>query len=267
MMQIFMSKQSRKDRLRKGFSLLELLVSVALLGLVLSLLYGAFFQISNSSLKVKKTLENRQELRLLMKIVLDDLQAVRYLKNYAAVSSPGSQRETGLIVQTEMGPRDSESGDAAEISRVDFHASIPTRFFPGAKTHDPELHEVGYSLIENVDTKEWEFIRREDFYLDEQMSDGGKSHVLSKSITGFQVELLESETQLATGGTQENWASEWNSDEKECNKTEQEPFCLPSAIKLTMSLKGENNQEVSDTQVINLCIPLKFCDKKIYPVP
>ena len=63
--------------------MLELLISVALLGLVMSLLYGAFFQISNSSLQVNATLETRQELRLLMKMVLDDLQSIKYLKYFA----------------------------------------------------------------------------------------------------------------------------------------------------------------------------------------
>ena len=60
---------------RKAFSLLELLVSITLLALVSALIYGAFFQVSNSSLKVKESLSQSQELRLLMKMVLDDLQS------------------------------------------------------------------------------------------------------------------------------------------------------------------------------------------------
>ena len=59
---------------RKAFSLLELLVSITLLALVSALIYGAFFQVSNSSLKVKQSLSQSQELRLLMKMVPDDLQ-------------------------------------------------------------------------------------------------------------------------------------------------------------------------------------------------
>ena len=67
---------------RKAFSLLELLVSITLLALVSALIYGAFFQVSNSSLKVKESLSQSQELRLLMKMVLDDLQAVQYLEHF-----------------------------------------------------------------------------------------------------------------------------------------------------------------------------------------
>ena len=48
---------------RKAFSLLELLVLITLLALVSALIYGAFFQVSNSSLKVKESLSQSQELR------------------------------------------------------------------------------------------------------------------------------------------------------------------------------------------------------------
>ncbi|MGB1693506.1 MAG: PulJ/GspJ family protein, partial [bacterium] len=80
---------------RKAFSLLELLVSITLLALVSALIYGAFFQVSNSSLRVKESLSQSQELRLLMKMVLDDLQSLQYLENF--VKEKDSASETGLI--------------------------------------------------------------------------------------------------------------------------------------------------------------------------
>ena len=101
MMQIFTSIRIKFRETQPGFSLLELLISIALLGLVMSLLYGAFFQISNSSLQVKSTLETRQELRLLMKMVLDDLQNVQYLKRFAE-----SGQSTICLLYTSPSPRD-----------------------------------------------------------------------------------------------------------------------------------------------------------------
>ena len=64
---------------RKAFSLLELLVSITLLALVSALIYGAFFQVSNSSLKVKESLSQSQELRLLMKMVLVVVSKIIYV--------------------------------------------------------------------------------------------------------------------------------------------------------------------------------------------
>ena len=265
MMRIFTSIQSNFRKKVKGFSLLELLISISLIGLVMSLLYGAFFQISNSSLKVKATLETRQELRLLMKMVLDDLQNVQYLKHFAKSGTNNTQQlETGLIVEHQLGPENSETGELEEVSQIYFHSAVKSRFYPNEKERDPELHEVSYTLTENPDTKVWQFIRREDFYLDGNIREGGKSYVLSEAVTRFELLLLESETALAGGGYQEKWTNEWDSDEKDCigDASFGEPFCLPRAVELTMSLKGEDEKTVSDSQVSNLCVPP--CNPEIF---
>ena len=110
MMRIFTSIPNNARINNSGFSLLELLISIVLRGLVMSLLYGAFLQISNSSIQVKSTLNTRQELRLLMKIVLDDLQSVQYLKHFSsAVQSKSLRRETGLIAERKLGPENTET--------------------------------------------------------------------------------------------------------------------------------------------------------------
>ena len=266
MMQIFTSNGNKFRKTQHGFSLLELLISIALLALVMSLLYGAFFQISNSSLQVTSTLEKRQELRLLMKMVLDDLQNVQYLKHFTeSLQSTIQQRESGMIVDSKLGPENPETGELEEVSSLYFHTAVKSRFYPEEKEHDPELHEVSYTMQENLDTKNWEFIRREDFYLDNNLREGGKSYVLSEAVIGFELLLLESEVALSGGGSQEEWTREWDSDEENCIGTFPkfgEPFCLPRSVRLTMALKGEHGTTVTDSQVSNLCVPP--CNPEIF---
>ena len=111
-----------------GFSLLEVLVSMAILGLLVTLLYSSFSQISRTSLSVEKSLRGREELRLLMKVVLDDLQAMQYLSRLVELNeseSPGVQIdsfETGLIARLVDGPQGAESSSA-----IDFHAARRAR--------------------------------------------------------------------------------------------------------------------------------------------
>ena len=128
-MRIFTSILDNEQNKKPGFSVLELLISVALLSLVMFLLYGAFFQISNSSLKVNSTLETRQELRLLMKMVLDDLQSIKYLKHFAdSGQSTIQERETGLIAERKLGPENPNTGELEEVSSIYFHTVIKTSF-------------------------------------------------------------------------------------------------------------------------------------------
>ena len=264
MMQIFTLKPNNAKPLNPGFSILELLISVTLLGLVTSIIYAAFFQISNSTLKIQSTLDARQELRLLMKIVLDDLQKIRYLKHFAdSDQSETQERETGMIAVRNLGPENPDTGQIEEVTRIDFHTAIKSRFFPEENYRDPELHEVSYSMQENPDTKTWEFIRREDFYIDKNLREGGKYNVLSEDVTKFELEFLESETALAGGGFREKWTTVWNSDERLCSDLKvRENFCLPRAIRLTIALKTKGESLISDTQVINLCVPP--CSKELF---
>ena len=106
-------------------------------------------------------------------------------------------------------------------------------------------------------------MRREDFYIDNNIKEGGKTQIISRSVINFDLEFLESETALAGGGFIEKWTKVWNSEENKCNNSSiKENFCLPRALKLNMSLKGKDKKTVSDSQVLNLCVPP--CNPEIY---
>lgn len=248
--------------LPKGFSLLELLVAIALLSTLLILLYNAFFQISDSTQKVTESLKAEQELRLLMKIVLDDLQAVEYLENWVAEREEDIVFHSGILSKRIPGP------DETPVSFVQFHTANPTRFFPEAIAlqKDPKLHEVEYFLDFDPFAQTWLFIRREDFYVDDDISAGGLEQTLSESVVDFQMEFLEQTILEADSGElQEVWLEEWDSLESECiekgeDTSSQEssaPRCLPLAIRLTLSLQKEADLVVTETLELNLPSLLK----------
>ena len=240
-----------------GFSLLEVLVSMAILGLLVTLLYSSFSQLSRTSLSVEKSLRGREELRLLMKVVLDDLQAMQYLSRLVELNeseSPGVQIdsfETGLIARLVDGPQGAESSSA-----IDFHTARHARFYTEWREQDPRLHEIGYRMQENSETGRWELWRREDFYVDPDLSEGGRDYLLTDRVTGFLVELLEQEIELADGGTQENWVKDWDTQELACERNSEasNSFCLPRAIRLSMAVEDEDGQTLEESLTINLCV-------------
>ena len=240
---------------REAFSLIELLVSITLLAIVSAMIYGAFFQVSNSSLKIKASLSQSQELRLLMKMVLDDLQAVQYLEHY--VEDEENNSETGIISTLDWVQNTQNNPTLSEVSRLSFHAAVPSRFFQDIdsvrKGMDPRLHEIGYFLEFDQSSGILYFKRREDFYIDNDLNEGGRIQVLSHSVTDFQVEFLFQEIEQAAGGSKEEWSNEFNTEEKECFKVG-DPPCLPRAIQLSMTLEAESGEKVNDSQVINLCV-------------
>jgi len=153
-----------------------------------------------------------------------------------------------------------------KINTIHFHTATPSRFFPEAKNRDPNLHEVGYALEKDRETDKWLFKRREDFYVNNDLTQGGREHVLSETVTTFELEFLEQEIKLSNGGFKETWVKKWDSLEPqkpvqlqkniECrppsNKTLEKPPCLPIALRLKMALTDSAGTEFSETLELNL---------------
>ena len=78
-----------------------------------------------------------------MKIVLDDLQNMQYLKNFPESElNIISGRETGLIAERIIGNVNTEKEKIKEFSIINFHSAVKSRFYQGKKESDPEIHEV-----------------------------------------------------------------------------------------------------------------------------
>lgn len=233
-----------------GFTLIELLLAMALLAVVVSLTYAAMFQVTSGARYLTDSYSEDQELRLLLRMLAQDLGSVQYLKNYvqaspaaAAASSgigsaPAAPRQSGLIATTRF------SG-SSDFSAVDFHAAVRSRQNRQApEGSDPMLHEVGYSVREDVTTHALQLVRREDYYIDDQMQVGGVTAVLASGIEAFWVECLQ--TAAAPGQTQETWSKEWNSN------TQPDTARLPGAIRITLGLAGKNGRHLKETLEVNL---------------
>ncbi len=237
--------------------MLEMLVAIAILSLITTLIYNAFFSASTSTRKVTQALSTRQELRLLMKIVLDDLQSVQYLANYVTQNSDNNYYHSGIFSKRIPGP------ESQRVNFIHFHAAIPTRFFPKALElqKDPELHELSYFLEFDQTEQAWAFKRREDFYIDSDISEGGREQLLSTAVTFFELEFLEQSIRATDSNElQDVWVPEWDSQENQCRVTSRASGntpCLPLAIRVTLHLKSEDGSEAKDTLEINLPVSLQ----------
>ena len=234
----------------QGFTLLELLVSIALLGMVVGLVYTSFFQLSGATRGVQDMLSARQELRLLMKLVLDDLQAVRFLRRWAKAGAD-QDRVSGLNVSQQLGPNNEDSSILA------MHATAPAKFYnldSEDSVSDPGLHEIGYFLEYDAGEQIWKFMRREDFYLDDKFMEGGKRQVLSQRVSKFLVEPRIAEREAAFGGgSTDLWDLVWPAQTYDC-VTNKDVGCLPLAVKLTMGIALSKDESLEQTQEINLAV-------------
>lgn len=218
-----------------GFTLLELLISLALLSAVLTLVYGAFAQISGSATRLQDELTERQELRLLVRMISDELASAQWLEHAAGKSRP---IRTGIVGETRF-----VEGD--EFSFVSFHAARPTRFHrtvdPAA---DPGLHEVGYAVERSEEGEALLLVRREDYYIDEDLEAGGLEVVLAEDVETFLVEYLAPGAD--PNALETPWELRWNSPENA------EQARMPVAVRLTVGLTDSAGNTLAETVEFNL---------------
>ncbi len=226
------------ERGAPALTLVELLVALSLLSLVLTLVFGSFFQISTGASGLQDELSEQQELRLLLKLVADDLQTARYLPNAAQAHLP-----TGLVARYQIMGR-------GEVTEINFHAATRARFYrlrPAAL--DPLLHEVGYSVLKQGETERFILQRREQFYLDSDLERGGITVELARDVELFKVEFLKASTGLSA--PTEDWDKEWDSSQRPDGQR------MPVAMRLTIGRAAKNGRHLQNTLEFNLESVLK----------
>ena len=211
-----------------GFTLLEVLLSISLLALLMSLAYGSFSQLARQSESLTHNLQARQKLRLLLYVVAEDLRNARYLEQFVA-----AEQESGI----EAGQSPSEG---KLFSWVHMHVVGPSRLHRNANArHDPQVHEASYAIKRKGDVLA--LLRREGYYVDDTLTRGGVEQVLAEGIKEFALEYLPLRADETRG-----WLSEWKSASRPSNSR------MPVAIRLTMGIEQANGKVLKDQISFNL---------------
>ncbi len=216
-------KGERNQGCYKAFTLLEVLIAILLLSVVMGLTYSTFGIISQQSVVLRDRLASQQQSRLLVEIIAADLQAIRWLPNY------GLRHQSGIhAVTKQLSPE----GKFTELS---FHATRPALLHREKPEADPRLHEIGYLIEETDDPENFRLIRREDYYLDDNIQEGGRQFTITERLRGFQVEFLSS--------PRAKWIQKWDS------KTSRS---LPLAIRFTLKIAVEDNHPQAEEIPVKL---------------
>lgn len=227
-----------KNRHSKGFTLMELLITLSLFSAIMGFLMSTFFQFQNQSDRYESILQLRQEIRILERIIRNDLQTIVYLDEFA--KDPQQEydgRKTGVLGEDgNMGDHDRDS--------IHMHINNSSKFHRGlAANLDPEIHEVSYYLEEGEE-ENLKFKRREEFYIDTDITEGDRSiiHTLSDHVISFDVKYYK--------GTSEEPEDDWDSSEYEESKKAEDK--LPSGLIVTLILENEKGEQLKSEMQVNI---------------
>jgi general secretion pathway protein J len=214
-------------RLRRAFSLLEILIAVSLLAIIGALL----MQSLSSSMDAKDAIEttsNRYHLvRSAMSRMVDELSM-----SYLSAHKPTNGVEIRAV-----------TGFKGERDRIDCTAF---GYVPRVEDeHKSDQRQLSFFLDNDERTQTKSLRRREQANLDDDFEEGGRELTLLPDVRSLEFQYWDPQ--------KEAWADKWDAQGSELNR-------LPSRIRIEMVVVMDNGEEQTFTTQSKLWLlaPLNF---------
>jgi general secretion pathway protein J len=197
----------------RGFTLLEVIISVAILAVILTIVYNAF----NSSMKAFSAMETQGDAYAQARVVLN-----RICGEIGSAYWSADNRNTGLI-----GADDEEDG----LPSDSLHFTSCSHFRWAKDSRESELCEIGYYLEKDAETEESFLFRREDWNVDGTLDEGGRPLELAEGADGLNFRYYDGQ----------EWADDWDSVIK---------GGLPQAIEVVLIMRDPRRTRIAFSSII-----------------
>jgi general secretion pathway protein J len=198
----------------RGLTLLEILVSVAILALISTLIYGAFDGMQRSRVGIARIDERYHEGRQALARMSRELQSAFLSLQMPQLTTAAAR--TTLFLGTDSGQSD----------RIDFTSFSHRRLL--RNVHESDQNELSYFVGRDPDRSDkYDLLRREQREIDLDPTKGGVVSVLCEDVTAFDVQYLEPLT--------DTWLDAWDSSQAASTYTFNR---LPLEVRIHLVLKG-----------------------------
>jgi general secretion pathway protein J len=200
-----------------GFTLIEVLLAMAILAVIMSVIYGSFSTAGRNVEQAEAARDETDLARTLLSKLTDDLANAYYNPNMNPVN-PNTNANVNLTI---LYGKKAEAGEGEDKVRHDsLSLTTLTNFFllrPDSK--ETELLEVGYFFKEKPDGSGYSLYRREkrELSADVPPLEGGVEYEITDRVEGLQFRYYNGTT----------WVDEWDTRTLRV---------LPKAVELALTL-------------------------------
>ncbi len=196
----------------RGLTLLEVLVSIGILALISTLIYGAFDGMARSRAGLSRIQDRYHQGRGAISRMARELQSA-FLSLHQPTVVANAVRLTVFIGKNQ-----------GSSDRVDFTSFSHKRL--GENLHESDQNELSYFMARDPDRGDkYDLVRRESRAIDLEPNKGGTVNVMTEDVESFDLEYLDP----VTG----EWTETWDSTQAagQFNR-------LPLQVKIKLVLKG-----------------------------
>jgi len=219
----------------KGFTLLELLVSIAILSMVLVMIYGTLSMGSRAWEKGEEDIEKTQRMRVVMNLLS------REIKSTFPYKVTPSELDTHKEFYAFEGKKDS----------INFVSTVPLK---GGRRGLSWLSfwvesEEGLVVVERD-------ALRSDIFKERNSIDNDEIEVLDSNVTSMKLEYYELKSGKEEGEGEGEWKEHWDAEKERT---------LPHAVKIELTFEEEGRREGDEEEIYyrELIIPLMIHTKKL----
>ncbi len=227
------AKRHARARSREGMTLIEIMVSLAILSLVATLLYGGFVTTSRNKERIEAQLDRSHEIRLGLERVANEM-SMAYTSIQRNLLNGAAPPMLTAFVGKPVG----------NGTRLDFTSFSHRRLYRNA--HESDQNELSFFVTSDPHKpSEKVLARREQRRVDKDPLKGGESQVLIENIKGFKVSFLEP---LTT-----EWVDSWDT-----TQAAMQPNRLPTQAKIALTVPNLTGKGADQTFVTRTWLPITY---------
>jgi general secretion pathway protein J len=226
-------------RSQRGFTLLEIMVSVGILGVIMTLIWTS----TSQSLRSKERTEGRDMIYhsadVALRKISDDVSAA-FLVAASTLAAPQAGAAAAAAPQAAMKAFfiGEDRGDADAIR---FSAFSHLRLVRGSKQSDQ--CRISYEVVAHPEERgRYNVLRREEPWLDDRTEVGGRAFPILEGVASFNIEYYDERKR--------EWGKEWDTEKLDWKDR------LPTAVRVSVAFPDPDDENATIPLATAVLVPM-----------
>ena len=218
--------------MKRGFTIIEIILAIAILAIVGTLIYGGFAQTTLNKSRIENDIDHYRTAHMALERMAREV-SMAFISTHVNPSLDLRTVNT-VFIGTDNGTED----------RLDFTSFSHQRLYRDSKESDQ--NEISYFVTEDPDDPNSRVLaRRMQNRIDAEPNRGGKSQILLRNVEEFNIEYFD--PQLS------EWVQSWASDDRF-----KQPNRLPTQVRFRVTVKDPTRPGRTQTFGNRASIPLTY---------